>query len=224
MTEMRVTRNGFEIEYTQPLSDATVAKIAEARTRRTAWSSGGTCRRPPTAGRRSTSRPLSVTGATVSADRKKVTLTVDGLKPGRVVHLRSPAPVRATPRARSCGAPRPGTRSTRSRATGARRARLLRGRGGAARAAARTSPPSTAATPAPGSRRLHRTWARPRPSPPTSSARGTHPVSLRYSTAPTRSRAPRRCRCSSTGRRSSRGRWSPPATGRPGRRRRATCR
>ena len=35
---------------------------------------------------------LTVTSATLSADRKKVTLKIDGLKPGRVVYVRSPRP------------------------------------------------------------------------------------------------------------------------------------
>jgi hypothetical protein len=36
-----------------------------------------------------------VTSATLSADRKKVTLAIPGLLPGRVVHLRSPRPFSA---------------------------------------------------------------------------------------------------------------------------------
>ena len=35
---------------------------------------------------------LTVTSATLSEDGKKVTLELDGLKPGRVVHVRSPRP------------------------------------------------------------------------------------------------------------------------------------
>ncbi|MFD6140185.1 family 16 glycoside hydrolase [Promicromonospora sp. NPDC060271] len=92
MTEMRVTRKGFEVEYTQPLSAETVAKIAEdpnAAFRMDHW------RYVPTrsyGGPKVDERPLFVAGAKVSRDRTKVTLTVDGLEPGRVVHLRSPRP------------------------------------------------------------------------------------------------------------------------------------
>ncbi|MFD2793072.1 family 16 glycoside hydrolase [Promicromonospora vindobonensis] len=92
MTEMRATKKGFEVEYTQPLSDETVAKIAEdpnAAFRMDHW------RYVPTrnyGGPKVDERPLFVAGAKVSRDRTKVTLTVDGLEPGRVVHLRSPRP------------------------------------------------------------------------------------------------------------------------------------
>ncbi|WP_454859483.1 family 16 glycoside hydrolase [Promicromonospora soli] len=92
MTEMRVTGTGFEVEYTQPLSEETVAKIAEdpnAAFRMDHW------RYVPTrayGGPKVDERPLFVAGAKVSRDRTKVTLTVDGLEPGRVVHLRSPRP------------------------------------------------------------------------------------------------------------------------------------
>lgn len=92
MTEMRVTKKGFEVEYTQPLSAETVAKIAEdpnAAFRMDHW------RYVPTrnyGGPKIDERPLFVAGAKVSRDRTKVTLTVNGLEPGRVVHLRSPRP------------------------------------------------------------------------------------------------------------------------------------
>ncbi|WP_129789312.1 family 16 glycoside hydrolase [Promicromonospora panici] len=92
MTEMRVTSKGFEVEYTQPLSEETVAKIAEdpnAAFRMDHW------RYVPTrtyGGPKVDERPLFVAGAKVSRDRTKVTLMVDGFEPGRVVHLRSPRP------------------------------------------------------------------------------------------------------------------------------------
>ncbi len=92
MTEMRATESGFEVEYTQPLSDEAVAKIAEnpnAAYRMDHW------RYVPTrayGGPKVDERPLFVAGAEVSEDRTRVTLTVDGLEPGRVVHLRSPRP------------------------------------------------------------------------------------------------------------------------------------
>jgi len=92
MTEMRVTKKGFEVEYTQPLSDETVAKIAEdpnAAFRMDHW------RYVPTrayGGPKVDEQQLFVSGAKVSRDRTKVTLTVDGRQPGYVVHLRSPRP------------------------------------------------------------------------------------------------------------------------------------
>ncbi|MFE7507549.1 family 16 glycoside hydrolase [Promicromonospora sp. NPDC057488] len=92
MTEMRVTKKGFEVEYTQPLSQETVDKIAEnpnAAFRMDHW------RYVPTrayGGPKVDEQQLFVSGATVSRDRKKVTLTVDGRQPGYVVHLRSPRP------------------------------------------------------------------------------------------------------------------------------------
>ncbi|MEU4364764.1 family 16 glycoside hydrolase [Promicromonospora sp. NPDC023987] len=92
MTEMRATETGFEVEYTQPLSDETVAKIAEdpnAAFRMDHWRY---VPRHTYGGPKVDERPLFVSGAEVSADRKSVTLTVDGLEPGRVVHLRSPRP------------------------------------------------------------------------------------------------------------------------------------
>lgn len=92
MTEMRATAKGFEVEYTQPLSEETVAKIAEnpnAAFRMDHW------RYVPTrsyGGPKVDEQQLFVSGATVSSDRTKVTLTVDGRRPGYVVHLRSPRP------------------------------------------------------------------------------------------------------------------------------------
>ncbi len=92
MTEMRATKKGFEVEYTQPLSDETVAKIAEdpnAAFRMDHW------RYVPTrayGGPKVDEQQLFVSRAKVSKDRTKVTLTVDGRQPGYVVHLRSPRP------------------------------------------------------------------------------------------------------------------------------------
>ncbi|MPV49484.1 DUF1080 domain-containing protein [Pseudactinotalea sp. HY160] len=86
MHEMRLTDDGFAITYTQPLSEETAASIADAYTL-SQW------RYVPTSsygGPKIGEEILAVTGAEVSADRTTVNLTVDGLKPGRVVHLRSP--------------------------------------------------------------------------------------------------------------------------------------
>ncbi|HEV6951730.1 MAG TPA: family 16 glycoside hydrolase [Promicromonospora sp.] len=92
MVEMRATRKGFEVEYTQPLSDETVEKIAQdpnAAFRMDHWRYVPT---PAYGGPKVDERPLFVSQAKVSRDRTTVTLTVDGLEPGRVVHLRSPRP------------------------------------------------------------------------------------------------------------------------------------
>ncbi|WP_344106299.1 family 16 glycoside hydrolase [Myceligenerans crystallogenes] len=92
MTELRATGDGFEVGYTQPLSGETVARIAEdpnAAFRLDHWRY---VPRPTYGGPKIDERPLVVTHAEVSADRTSVRLTVDGLEPGRVVHLRSPRP------------------------------------------------------------------------------------------------------------------------------------
>ncbi|MFH8990475.1 family 16 glycoside hydrolase [Streptomyces sp. NPDC017940] len=88
---MRATRTGFELEYTKPVSRATADKLA-ARYRVTQW------RYVPTAaygGPKVDEETLPVRAATLAADRRKVTLDIPGLKPGRVVHLRSPRPFTA---------------------------------------------------------------------------------------------------------------------------------
>jgi hypothetical protein len=91
MTSMRATRDGFTIEYTRPLSAETIAGIA-TRYRVEQWRYAPT---PAYGGPKVDEETLAVTGATVSADRRKVTLKIDGLKPDRVVHLRSPRPFSA---------------------------------------------------------------------------------------------------------------------------------
>ncbi|GAA4973591.1 ricin-type beta-trefoil lectin domain protein [Actinoplanes utahensis] len=88
MLAMRARAGGFEIEYTQPLSAATAASLASKYTVKQ-WryrATGGY------GGPKIDEQTLSVTSATVSADRRKVTLAIAGLKPGHVVHLRSPRP------------------------------------------------------------------------------------------------------------------------------------
>ena len=92
MLSMRATGDGFKIRYTQPLSQATVDKIAadpNAAFRMNHWRYAP---RPTYGGPKIDERPLFVSGAEVSADRRSVKLTVDGLEEGRVVHLRSPRP------------------------------------------------------------------------------------------------------------------------------------
>ncbi|GAB3189523.1 glucose/arabinose dehydrogenase [Micromonospora palomenae] len=85
---MRATTGGFELEYTQPLSADTAANLA-GHYKVKQW------RYQPTAsygGPKIDEETLTVTSATLSTDRKKVSLTVDGRKAGRVVYVRSPRP------------------------------------------------------------------------------------------------------------------------------------
>lgn len=92
MTSMSVTEDGFEVRYTQPLSEETAQRVAEDpadgyQVRQ--W------RYVPTqqyGGPKVDVEVLVVSGAEVSADRLTVRLTIDGLTPDRVVHLRSPRP------------------------------------------------------------------------------------------------------------------------------------
>ncbi|MDQ3786584.1 MAG: DUF1080 domain-containing protein [Actinomycetota bacterium] len=88
---MRAVDGGFELEYTQPLSAATVQDLV-AKYQVQQW------RYVPTAdygGPKVDQRTLTVTSATPSADRRKVTLKISGLQAGHVVHVRSPRPFAA---------------------------------------------------------------------------------------------------------------------------------
>ncbi|SDZ42312.1 F5/8 type C domain-containing protein [Micromonospora pattaloongensis] len=85
---MRATATGFDLEYTQPLSNQTAADLA-ARYKVRQW------RYVPTAdygGPKVDEETLTVTSAVLSADRKTVSLAVAGRKAGHVVHVRSPRP------------------------------------------------------------------------------------------------------------------------------------
>ncbi|MFI2670780.1 family 16 glycoside hydrolase [Streptomyces albidoflavus] len=88
MLAMRAKPGGFEVEYTEPLSEETAANLAESyQVEQWAYA--------PTAdygGPKIDEETLSVSEATLSEDGKKVTLSVPGLKANRVVHLRSPRP------------------------------------------------------------------------------------------------------------------------------------
>ncbi|MFG1603147.1 family 16 glycoside hydrolase [Actinoplanes sp. NPDC049265] len=88
MKAMRAIADGFEIEYTQPVSDATAAQLA-SRYRAEQWRYVPT---PAYGGPKVDEETLSVASATLSSDKLKVTLKLNGLKPGRVVHVRSPRP------------------------------------------------------------------------------------------------------------------------------------
>jgi hypothetical protein len=88
---MRAIDGGFELEYTQPLSAATATDLA-TKYQAKQW------RYAPTVdygGPKIDEQTLQVTSAALSADRKKVTLKLSGLRSGRVVHLRSPRPFAA---------------------------------------------------------------------------------------------------------------------------------
>lgn len=86
--QMRATSGGFELEYTQPLSQDTVDALA-AGYQVSQW------RYVPTAdygGPKVDEETLTVRSASVSADGRTVTLDIPGLKAGHVVHVRSPRP------------------------------------------------------------------------------------------------------------------------------------
>ncbi|MFE0677678.1 ricin-type beta-trefoil lectin domain protein [Streptomyces sp. NPDC058867] len=85
---MRAVPGGFELEYTQPLSVQTAGNLVQ-RYRIKQW------RYVPTAaygGPKVDEETLTAQSATLSADGKKVTLAIAGLKADRVVHVRSPRP------------------------------------------------------------------------------------------------------------------------------------
>ncbi len=85
---MRAVDGGFELQYTQPLSQETAQNLA-ARYRVKQWRYVPT---PAYGGPKVDEEPLTVRSAKLSKDRKKVRLAIAGLKPGRVVHVRSPRP------------------------------------------------------------------------------------------------------------------------------------
>ena len=85
--KMELADGGFKLTYTKPLSDATLADLADKYTARPGLRADLGLRRPEDRGRGAHRH-----GATVSADRKVVTLKLDGLKPNRVVYVRSPRP------------------------------------------------------------------------------------------------------------------------------------
>ena len=86
--EMRVVEGGFEVEYTEPISDETAADIVNGY-RVKQWKYVPT---PTYGGPKVGEETLTVSDATVSEDGTTVTLAIDGLKPGHVVHIRSPRP------------------------------------------------------------------------------------------------------------------------------------
>ncbi|MZD03503.1 DUF1080 domain-containing protein [Streptomyces sp. SID5785] len=86
--EMRAVPGGFDLEYTQPVSAATAEKLA-SHYEAEQW------RYTPTAdygGPKIAEKKLSVRSAALADDGRTVRLRLDGLEPGRVVHVRSPRP------------------------------------------------------------------------------------------------------------------------------------
>nr|WP_205740654.1 family 16 glycoside hydrolase [Haloactinopolyspora alba] len=86
--EMRAVPGGFELEYTQPISPETADELA-SRYRARQWRYVPT---PAYGGPKVDEEALPIRSATLSDDRTTVTLQIDGLRPGRVVHVRSPRP------------------------------------------------------------------------------------------------------------------------------------
>lgn len=85
---MRAVPGGFELEYTRPVSEETAQDLA-AHYRVTQWRYVPT---PNYGGPKVDEETLPVTSATLSEDGTTVTLTIAGLRPDRVVHVRSPRP------------------------------------------------------------------------------------------------------------------------------------
>ena len=86
--KMELADGGFDLTYTKPLSDATVADLAD-KYEVQQWTYVPTS---AYGGPKVDEEELTVTDASVSADRKTVSLKIDGLKPNRVVYVRSPRP------------------------------------------------------------------------------------------------------------------------------------
>ncbi|WP_435843907.1 ricin-type beta-trefoil lectin domain protein [Streptomyces fructofermentans] len=86
--QMRAVDGGFAIEYTQPLSTGTAADLS-VRYKVKQWRY---VPRSDYGGPKVAEETLTVQSATVSGDRRTVTLAIPGLKPNRVVHLRSARP------------------------------------------------------------------------------------------------------------------------------------
>ncbi|MBK1787639.1 family 16 glycoside hydrolase [Prauserella cavernicola] len=88
---MRAIDGGFELEYTQPLSEETARDLAQ-KYEAEQWRYVAT---PQYGGPKVDEQTLTVNSATLSQDRKTVTLKLDGLRPGRVVYVHSPRPFAA---------------------------------------------------------------------------------------------------------------------------------
>src|SRR5215218_122319 len=89
--KMELAEGGFDLTYTKPLSDATLADLAD-KYQVQQWTYVPTS---AYGGPKVDEESLTVSDATISADRKTVSLKIDGLKPNRVVYVRSPRPFAA---------------------------------------------------------------------------------------------------------------------------------
>ncbi len=89
--KMELAEGGFDLTYTKPLSDETLADLA-TKYQVQQW---GYVPTPAYGGPKVNEEDLTVTEASVSADRMTVSLKIDGLKPDRVVYVRSPRPFEA---------------------------------------------------------------------------------------------------------------------------------
>ncbi|SCG65637.1 family 16 glycoside hydrolase [Micromonospora rifamycinica] len=89
--QMRATANGFDLEYTEPVSAETAARLAEAY-QVTQWRYGATSQY---GGPKLDLEKLTVTRAVLAANGRTVRLRIPGLKENRVVHVRSPRPFSA---------------------------------------------------------------------------------------------------------------------------------
>lgn len=183
---MRPTADGFELTYTKPLSQETADRLTGAAYSVTQWRYAPT---PAYGGPKADEEALTVTAAKLSKDRRKVTLTIPGLKTDRVSTSarRAPSP---RPAASSSGPPRPGTPSTPAPA--ARRSRsphTTPSPGGCPAAPPWT--PSTPGTPVAASS----TASAPRAPPPASTSWSTRRAPTTSAcatpTAPTPSPGPR---------------------------------
>ena len=89
--KMELADGGFDLTYTKPLSAETLADLAgKYRVRQWTYVPTSSYGGPKVA-----EEDLTVTAATVSEDGTKVSLQIDGLKPNRVVYVRSPRPFEA---------------------------------------------------------------------------------------------------------------------------------
>jgi PKD repeat protein len=89
--KMELADGGFDLTYTKPLSDATLADLV-SKYKVQQWTYVPTS---AYGGPKVAEETLTVTDATVSDDHKTVSLKIDGLKPNRVVYVRSPRPFEA---------------------------------------------------------------------------------------------------------------------------------
>ncbi len=88
MESMKVVEGGFDVTYTKPLSAETLTDLA-SKYQIEQWRYRATAQY---GGPKLNEETLAVTSATASDDGRTVHIQVDGMKPDRVVHLRSPRP------------------------------------------------------------------------------------------------------------------------------------